>query len=282
MELRQGKHPTLSVAFTVSTLSSLYPFSLSRQSSSDQRTGKRLQTHWPMRVTVIPIDFFPLSLSLAVSTIQFLPSCVSLSSFLLCTEREKEGKSFFSWRKRGKNSSLFFFFQREREREGEKRKRLERRNRARNTSSSWHVESKERFRGLNPGCNKVHQARYLATVIGLRCHESYVIILCGTWEAAVRGFPDWREKERERDQLVKAFFPLVPLRLRGESLICMIDGTRLHDRTHPIVLQSLNWMFNVVDFLWGRRTECCRWSLSFFFLVVDGTRGLRNDFNRAN
>lgn len=122
MELRQGKHPTLSVAFTVSTLSSLYPFSLSRQSSSDQRTGKRLQTHWPMRVTVIPIDFFPLSLSLAVSTIQFLPSCVSLSSFLLCTEREKEGKSFFSWRKRGKNSSLFFFFQREREREGKKEK----------------------------------------------------------------------------------------------------------------------------------------------------------------
>ena len=66
-----------------------------------------------MRVTVIPIDFFPLSLSLflslAVSTIQFLPSYVSLSSFLLCTEREREGKFFFSWRKRGKNSSLFFF-----------------------------------------------------------------------------------------------------------------------------------------------------------------------------
>ena len=151
-----------------------------------------------MRVTVIPIDFFPLSLSLflslAVSTIQFLPSYVSLSSFLLCTEREREGKFFFSWRKRGKNSSLFFFllffsffFQ--------IRRGIERRN----TSSSWHVESKERFRGLNPGCNKVHQARYLATVIGLRCHESYVIILCGTWEAAVRGFPDWRgERERER------------------------------------------------------------------------------------
>ena len=186
-----------------------------------------------MRVTVIPIDFFPLSLSLflslAVSTIQFLPSRVSLSSFLLCTEREREreNSSFLGGReeKTPLFSSSFSSSSRE-----EKKEKIRRGIERRNTSSSWHVESKERFRGLNPGCNKVHQARYLATVIGLRCHESYVIILCGTWEAAVRGFPDWRG-ERERDRLVKAFFPL---RLRGESLICMIDGTRLHDRTHPI------------------------------------------------
>lgn len=155
-----------------------------------------------MRVTVIPIDFFPLSLSLflslAVSTIQFLPSRVSLSSFLLCTEREREreNSSFLGGReeKTPLFSSSFSSSSRE-----EKKEKIRRGIERRNTSSSWHVESKERFRGLNPGCNKVHQARYLATVIGLRCHESYVIILCGTWEAAVRGFPDWRgERERER------------------------------------------------------------------------------------
>ena len=46
---------------------------------------------------LFPLIFSPslsLFLSLAVSTIQFLPSRVSLSSFLLCTEREREPESW--------------------------------------------------------------------------------------------------------------------------------------------------------------------------------------------
>lgn len=140
--------------------------------------------------------FPPLSLSQCPLSSSFHPASLSPLFFCAQKERKRENPSFLGGRE--EKTLLFSSSSRERERGGEKRKRLERRNRARNTSSSWHVESKERFRGLNPGCNKVHQARYLATVIGLRCHESYVIILCGTWEAAVRGFPDWREKERER------------------------------------------------------------------------------------
>lgn len=239
----------------------LYPLSILSLSRANPRPtneqAKGYKRTDPCVSPLFPLIFSPsLSLSQCPLSSSFHPASLSPLFFCAQKERKRENPSFLGGRE--EKTLLFSSSSREKEREREKRKRLERRNRARNTSSSWHVESKERFRGLNPGCNKVHQARYLATVIGLRCHESYVIILCGTWEAAVRGFPDWREKERERDQLVKAFFPLVPLRLRGESLICMIDGTRLHDRTHPIVLQSLNWMFNVVDFLWGRRTECCR------------------------
>lgn len=76
--------------------------------------------------------------------------------------------------------------------------------------------------------------RGIQLVIGSRCHESYVIILCGTWEAAVRGFP---ERERERE----THFKLVMLSLSFFSVasyttfvcvsvdvlrcICMIEGT---------------------------------------------------------
>lgn len=158
-----------------------------------------------MRVTVIPIDFFPLSLSLSLSRSVHhpVPSIPRLSLLFSSMhrerERERENSSFLG--EREEKTPLFsssFSSSPSSSRE-EKKEKIRRGIERRNTSSSWHVESKERFRGLNPGCNKVHQARYLATVIGLRCHESYVIILCGTWEAAVRGFPDWRgERERER------------------------------------------------------------------------------------
>ena len=236
MELRQGKHPTLSVAFTVSTLSSLYPFSffLSRQSSSDQRTGLKVTnalthachrySHW----------FFPplsLSLSLSRSVHHPVPSIPRLSLLFssMYREREREGKFFFSWRKRGKNSSLFFFllffFQR-----GKKGK-----DSTGNRAEEHLLLVARRIEGevswpepwVQQGApGEIPSHGYWFTMPRIIRH--YLM-----WYMGSRGqrFSRLERRERERDRLVKAFFPL---RLRGESLICMIDGTRLHDRTHPI------------------------------------------------
>ena len=182
---------------------SFLSLSLSRQSSSDQRTGLKVTnalthachrySHW---------FFPPLSLSFSLSqcppSSSFHPTSLSPLFFYAPRERERENSSFLGGREEKTPLFSSSFSSSPSSSREEKKEKIRRGIERRNTSSSWHVESKERFRGLNPGCNKVHQARYLATVIGLRCHESYVIILCGTWEAAVRGFPDWRgERERE-------------------------------------------------------------------------------------
>ena len=184
---------------------------------------------------LFPLIFSPslsLFLSLAVSTIQFLPSYVSLSSFLLCTEREREGKFFFSWRKRGKNSSLFFFllffsffFQRGKKGKDSTGNRAEEHlllvARRIEGEVSWPESWVQQGA---PG--EIPSHGYWFTMPRIIRH--YLM-----WYMGSRGqrFSRLERRERERDRLVKAFFPL---RLRGESLICMIDGTRLHDRTHPI------------------------------------------------
>ena len=185
-----------------------------------------------MRVTVIPIDFFPLSLSLflslAVSTIQFLPSRVSLSSFLLCTEREREreNSSFLGGReeKTPLFSSSFSSSSRE-----EKKEKIRRGIERRNTSSSWHEGIEGEVSWPEPWVQQgapgeIPSHGYWFTMPRIIRH--YLM-----WYMGSRGQRFSRLERRERDRLVKAFFPL---RLRGESLICMIDGTRLHDRTHPI------------------------------------------------
>ena len=150
---------------------------------------------------LFPLIFSP-SLSLSFSLSQCPPSSsfhpASLSPLFFYVQRERERGKILLFLEEERKKLLSFLLPSLLLPERKKRKRFDGESSGGTPPPRGTKESKERFRGLNPGCNKVHQARYLATVIGLRCHESYVIILCGTWEAAVRGFPDWRgERERE-------------------------------------------------------------------------------------